>query len=191
MALKTNSALVIQPPNQGTATNSMELRPAKPLEPIGSPWPFIFAGLVFSIILGVLIWKWWNKKRTLVTKSGVVIPPHRRAKDRLNRALQLLADPYTFCTVVSEAIRIYLEERFSLHAPDRTTEEFLHELHKTNLINELQKEFLEDFLRRCDMVKFAQHEPTEPELLELLESALRLVDETQSVEINPTTQAES
>ena len=79
-------------------------------------------------------------------------------------------------------LRIYLEERFSLHAPERTTEEFLHELQATELLNDNQKVFLEDFLRRCDLVKFAQHEPTEPELRELLESALRLIDETQMVD---------
>jgi hypothetical protein len=31
-------------------------------------------------------------------------------------------------------------------------------------------------------VKFARHEPTEPELRGLLEAALRLIDETQEIE---------
>jgi len=37
---------------------------------------------------------------------------------------------------------------------------------------------LADFLTRCDLVKFARYEPTEEDLLSLLDSALKLVDET-------------
>ncbi|MCX6881761.1 MAG: hypothetical protein NTV12_04520 [Verrucomicrobia bacterium] len=182
MALKTNSAVIMPPPVPSKTTNSMELRPAKPLEHIQPRWPWVAAGLLLALIAGFLAWWWWNKKRNGQAKVVILIPPHRRAKDRLHHALSLLADPYAFCSLLSEVLRIYLEERFSLHAPERTTEEFLHELQATELLNDNQKVFLEDFLRRCDLVKFAQHEPTEPELRELLESALRLIDETQMVD---------
>jgi hypothetical protein len=41
-----------------------------------------------------------------------------------------------------------------------------------------QKETLRDFLERCDLVKFARHLPPQPELRNLWEAAIRLVDET-------------
>ncbi|NDE98841.1 MAG: hypothetical protein EB034_11285, partial [Verrucomicrobia bacterium] len=68
--------------------------------------------------------------------------------------------------------------RFTLHAPDRTTEEFLLELQRASELNDAQKEFLADFLSRCDVVKFAKHEPSEAELRSLHSAALTLVEET-------------
>jgi hypothetical protein len=41
------------------------------------------------------------------------------------------------------------------------------------------------FLERCDLVKFAQYEPGEPELRELHASALRLVEETEPEFVQP------
>jgi hypothetical protein len=41
-----------------------------------------------------------------------------------------------------------------------------------------------DFLTRCDLVKFARHEPSAPELRELHDAAVRLVEETEPL-LNP------
>src|SRR5262249_14616385 len=87
--------------------------------------------------------------------------------------------PRPFCIMVSDTIRLYLEQRFSFHAPDRTTEEFLHELQATELLLPDQKQSLGEFLAICDMVKFARYEPGPPELRALHESAVRLIDETE------------
>ncbi|HKX60950.1 MAG TPA: hypothetical protein VJS65_03885, partial [Verrucomicrobiae bacterium] len=84
-----------------------------------------------------------------------------------------------FCTAVSNTLRLYLEERFHLHAPERTTEEFLVELQGSAALNPEQKRSLQSFLQSCDLVKFARLEPTESALRDLHDSALRLVDETQ------------
>ena len=80
---------------------------------------------------------------------------------------------------MSDTIRWYLEERFDFHAPERTTEEFLYELQGTNLLTPDQKDSLGEFLKRCDLVKFAKYEPGEPELHDLHDSAMRLVEETE------------
>ena len=80
---------------------------------------------------------------------------------------------------MSDTARQYLEERFEFRAPERTTEEFLHELRRTNLLSADQKNSLSEFLQQCDLVKFAKYEPREPELRELHGSALRLVEETE------------
>jgi len=94
-------------------------------------------------------------------------------------ALAMIQDPRLFCIEVSNIARIYLEERFNFHAPERTTEEFLAELQSTRLLAPDQKDSLGQFLQSCDLVKFARFEPTEAALHELHDSALRLVDETQ------------
>ena len=89
------------------------------------------------------------------------VPAHVRAKEMLEKALALIAHPKPFCTLVSDTVRTYLEERFDFHAPERTTEEFLHELRGTNLLSAEQKEKLGEFLGCCDLVKFAKYEPGE------------------------------
>ena len=92
--------------------------------------------------------------------------------------MNLISDPRLFCIAVSDATRLYLEERFDLHAPERTTEEFLKELRRTHHLNADQKLTLGEFLEQCDLVKFARLEPTESELRSLYRIAERLVEET-------------
>ncbi|MEY2408782.1 MAG: hypothetical protein QOF48_1452, partial [Verrucomicrobiota bacterium] len=102
-------------------------------------------------------------------------------------ALRRIGDPKLFCTEVSDTIRFYLEERFTLRAPERTTEEFLLELRSSRHLTRDQKESLGAFLESCDLVKFARFEPTEQALRELHDSALRLIDETQYDPVAPGT----
>ena len=94
-------------------------------------------------------------------------------------ALDLLDQPKPFCTLVSDAVRLYLEERFSLRAPERTTEEFLTELQTTQHLTRPQKDSLADFLSRCDLVKFAKFEPPVTALQDIYQAALRLIEETE------------
>jgi len=141
-------------------------------------WVFWLIGLVIGLLAAYRAWRYWEKKR--VHKLVVpVTPPHVRARQRLQAALAHLQDPRVFCGKVSDALRIYLEERFRFHAPERTTEEFLIELQNTNILTTQQKQSLTDFLVSCDLVKFARHEPAEAALQDLHDCALRLVDETQ------------
>ncbi len=108
-------------------------------------------------------WRYWQKRRAQAQVVPVV-PPHIRAKQKLREALALIGQPREFCILVSDTVRWYLEERFDFHAPERTTEEFLYELQGTNLLTPDQKDSLGEFLKRCDLVKFAKYEPGPPEL---------------------------
>jgi hypothetical protein len=136
--------------------------------------------LLAAFAAAALAWYLWRKFRLRkpAAKTVAVIPPHRKAKDRLRGAAQLMSDPYRFCSLVSDVLRGYVEERFDLRAPERTTEEFMEELRSSPKLHGDHKSLLEDFLSRCDLVKFARFEPTLPELEALLGSALRFVDET-------------
>ncbi len=129
-------------------------------------------------------WRKWKKSRTSTPKLAPAIPPHRRAKDRLRNVNELISDPYAYCSLISDVVRSYLEERFDLHAPERTTEEFLAEMRSTTLLHPDHKALLEEFLSRCDLVKFARFEPTQDELKALLDSALRFIDETAPLPAN-------
>ncbi|HTH49478.1 MAG TPA: hypothetical protein VMB21_18325 [Candidatus Limnocylindria bacterium] len=134
----------------------------------------------FVLVLAGLLWLgWWLwQKRRPKEETAAIVPPDQRARERLAQALALIDEPERFCTTVSEITRTYLEERFGLRAPDQTTEEFLAELPRSIVLDVRHKEFLADFLTRCDLVKFARFEPTRPELEQLHASALNLVEET-------------
>ena len=180
--MNTNSALII-PPQAPAATNAVP--PAfqlgmKPLIDIPNGWLWFF-GIIGVLVLAVatwLFWRYWRKKRATLHLAPPV-PPHVHARRMLEHALSLISEPKPFSTAVSGAIRVYLEQRFQFHAPDRTTEEFLYELQESNLLTTEQKLSLAEFLASCDLIKFAKYEPTETELRALHASALRLVNETE------------
>ncbi|HUA67857.1 MAG TPA: hypothetical protein VMA13_04850 [Candidatus Saccharimonadales bacterium] len=158
---------------------AQDIRDIKPPIAIPNPWEWVWwtAGVLAGLTILYFAWRYWQRWRSQIPVEPPV-PAHVRAKQKLQEALGLIAQPKPFCVMVSDTIRAYLEEQFDFHAPERTTEEFLYELQATDLLSPDQKESLGKFLESCDLVKFAKYEPGESELQELHNSAGRLVDET-------------
>ena len=192
--MNTNSALIV--PSQPDAApappaNLAFQDTAKPLIDIPDAWLWVIwiASTLVVLTLIYFLWRYLRKKSELA-KIAPIIPPHIRARRALEEALTLISEPKPFSIRVSDTLRIYLEERFSFHAPDRTTEEFLYELQSTKLLTAEQKQSLAEFLTHCDLIKFAKYEPMEVELRTLHTSAMRLVNETEprliSTEIHST-----
>ncbi len=183
--MKTNSGALILPATPGKGTNSaasLDIRDVKAPVPIPTFW--LWAAWIGGALAVAAVSYWWWKRfqrSRLISKSPIVIPPHRRARERLSHALSLFNQPVPFCVLVSDTIRQYLEERFELHAPERTTEEFLTELQTSHVLTQKQKDSLAQFLTQCDLVKFARHEPAQPELQALYDAALSLIEETEYV----------
>lgn len=163
-------------------TNGLaDILPLKPPVEIPSGWAWLWWLVgALAIVAGVaaLIWYLGKRARLRPPPPIAIEPPHLRAKRRIEAALRFLSDPKLFCSEVSDALRWYLEERFRLRAPERTTEEFLNDLQRTTHLSDAQKQTLASFLEECDLVKFARFEPHEEALRRLRETALRLVDET-------------
>ena len=170
---------------QSPAPVAADIRDIKPPIEIASGWAWVWWAViaVAVAVAAFLLWRWWKNRKT-----NIVLPPpvpaHVRAKQKLAEALALITQPKPFVVAVSDTARTYLEERFTFHAPERTTEEFLRELAGTKLLLPEQKESLGNFLASCDLVKFAKYEPGENELRALHSSAVRLVEETEPVEIS-------
>lgn len=180
--MASNSSALILPSSPKGATNAalLDIHDIKPPVEIPSGWAWLWWTLAAVAVIALLVWLWhWWRKQRAQTPAVPVIPPHIRARKRLTAALDLIEDPKPFCTTVSDIVRVYLEERFSLRAPERTTEEFLQELQTSRLLTEAQKQTLGEFLANCDLVKFAQVEPLQPELQALHGIACRLVEETE------------
>jgi hypothetical protein len=163
-----------------TASVTNRLRDIKPPVVIPSGWAWLWWVLGVLVALGLVAGVvTYLVRRRRNRPPPPPVPPHIRARQALEEALKLLTQPKPFVTAVSDTLRGYLEERFSFRAPERTTEEFLHELQGTPLLDGTQKEGLAGFLHACDLVKFARYEPTERELRDLHGAAVRLVDETE------------
>lgn len=157
------------------------LRDVKQLEEIPSGWAW--AGRVgLALGLALLGWWAWKKWRQKAAERSLVpaIPPAVTARERLREALALMDQPQPFCFSITETLRSYLEAQFGLRATEQTTEEFLESLHQSLALDRKHKSVLEEFLTRCDLVKFAKVEPARVELEDLHQSALRLVDETEN-----------
>ena len=78
-------------------------------------------------------------------------------------ARESAAEVDAFYVGVSQVLRRYLEERFGLRAPERTTEEFLRDLERGDSLARRHRGVLERFLSQCDMVKFAKVVPSPDE----------------------------
>lgn len=110
------------------------------------------------------------------------VPPHEVAFGRLEALLAagLVEAGRTkqFYLGLSTILRQYIEDRFGLRAPERTTEEFLVDLQTTELLLPDHKLLLSDFLRHCDLVKFAALRPGHDESHRTFEAGKRFIAET-------------
>jgi len=174
---------VSAPAAASPVSGASDIRDIAPPVEIPDPLTWLWWGLggLAFVVVALLLW-FWLRKRAAQPPAIPVVPAHVRAKQKLQDALGLISQPKPFVIAVSDAARWYLEERFNFRAPERTTEEFLNDLQRTDRLTRDQKDSLGQFLTNCDLVKFAKYEPGETELRDLHASAVRLVDETEPVE---------
>jgi len=144
-------------------------------------WPWLAGG---GGLLPLLALAWWMRRpRSRDFAREVAAPPHVRALRELQRlrdaARSTPAQVDAFYVATSQVLRDYVEERFAVRAPERTTEEFLRELEgSVDLLREHRTE-LQQFLLQCDMVKFARHLPGEAEHLATWQQAVAFVEATR------------
>ncbi|MDD5556851.1 MAG: hypothetical protein PHN82_06325, partial [bacterium] len=87
-----------------------------------------------------------------------------------------------FYASLSDIVRRYIERRFGLNAPDRTTEEFLLEAGAAGGLPERERGLVGDFLARCDLVKFARYGPRAGEIAGAAAAARRFIEETKAAD---------
>ena len=83
---------------------------------------------------------------------------------------------------ISDIFRHYIEHRFNLKAPERTTEEFLAELSSANVLAKQDREHLAEFLQHCDLVKFAKYDPTTEQIQKTFDLVKDFIETTKSDE---------
>jgi len=80
---------------------------------------------------------------------------------------------------LSAIVRRYIENRFGLRAPEQTTEEFLTGLETAGELPDEYKPLLKNFLRHCDLVKFARFEPQAEDIQKSFDSCKAFIKGTE------------
>jgi hypothetical protein len=112
-----------------------------------SPWWYVGGAALAVGALAALV---------LRARRKPSAPPHERALGALEEAgTTFEGDPRRFSFAISQIVRQYVEEAFQVRASRRTTEELLADLMLDRSPVSLQRAALGEFLRYCDLAKFA------------------------------------
>ena len=158
-----------------------DIREVKPLIPARSAWWWLLGGLAgIGGVVGVWLWR---RQRTLAEAPSIPpTPPHESAFEALSKLRQEdlpSRNRYEeYYVRLSGIVRAYIEARFRLKAPEMTTEEFLQVTSNAQALSASHRRLLQEFLERCDLVKFARYEPSRHEADEAFEAALRFIQDT-------------
>jgi len=155
------------------------LRDIKP--PVDIPenhlWIILLSAAGAALVC-VLVWRFIEKTRH--TRVRPTQEPWQIALDALGR---LKREEFSgegkeelFYVRLSDVIRGYFEQRFSIHAPEMTSEEFLRYIHEKKFLNEELQSQLKDFLRASDMVKFARYQPDAAQAARDLNTVKRIIE---------------
>jgi hypothetical protein len=79
---------------------------------------------------------------------------------------------------LTEIVRVYIERKFGLAAPEMTTEEFLKTLSRRQTAVPYDRQRLAEFLKACDLVKYAAATPSREDAAAALAAARAFVNAT-------------
>jgi len=136
-----------------------------------------------ALVVAGGVWLHFRRKR-IKKLIRICRPAHEVAFERL-RALvreQLIEQGKIkqFYERISNILRHYIEDRFELHAPERTTEEFLIEMRCSDTFADSEKQRLGRFLEHCDLVKFAKYQPTTEQIQQTFDLVKDFMEKTKS-----------
>ncbi|MCP4249025.1 MAG: hypothetical protein GY778_18430 [bacterium] len=145
-------------------------------------WKPGYLGAAAAIALALFIW--WMLRRWSAQRAAVAPPPPphvwvlQQLEALLAERLVERGQVHEFYYRLSGLLRTYIELRFGLMAPERTTDEFLVEVRRSSALRFGHQDLLGEFLTRCDLVKFARHEPAGTEIDGAIDVVRRFVEQT-------------
>lgn len=151
--------------------------------PISRTWMWVWWVAGGTVAVGIAVWcvvwfiRWLRREQ-----PEIQIPAHEWAYDELQKLLdeQLIEKGLVneFYFRLSMIVRVYIERRFDLMAPEWTTQEFLIETQRSEVLPFEHRSTLGGFLQACDMVKFALHRPDDTEIEQAFDGARDFVSQT-------------
>jgi hypothetical protein len=132
-------------------------------------WAIFLASFAGLSLVGLIVW--------LIKRKGKPAAPPKLPREIALEELEGISDeietmnPYLFSIRVSDILRHYVTNQYALPVTRQTSVEFLTALAKSSPFSANEKSLLEDFLNRCDLIKFARYEATSADSRLLLEEA--------------------
>jgi hypothetical protein len=165
-----------------TAAAAQDIRDIRGPIAIPSVWPtlLVVAGVLASALLLVIVVYAVVRR----FQRSRVKTPAQIALARLEQARALATEGHAaeLGAAISDTVRAYIEARFDLRAPKRTTEEFLHELASASETPVArQRDALGAFLGACDLAKFARFAIDVEHQLAMIDAAAGFVRATDAV----------
>ena len=100
-----------------------ELAPIAP--PAAPVWPWLLAVIIVLVAAAPFIWRFYRAWRTRARQRSAYDIAHVQLQTLTNKPRPSADTMKVFFMELSNIVRQYLENRFALHAPELTTEEFL------------------------------------------------------------------
>ena len=152
-----------------------------------APW-VLLALLLIGLIWAIVRWiKMHRANRTFLGKPIVKDPPHivaLRALDKIRKQKLWQNDKQKqFYTEVTDALRVYIADRFEIVALERPSREMLADLKKQDIEPRLY-ENMDELFTRADLVKFAKYLASAEENEEVIPDAVRFVNATYLKEVD-------
>ena len=169
--------------------DATDIRPLKPNTPAPSEvaWYVLIGALACAVAVCTLLLVRFLRNRRKPAEVIIGPPPrpaHEVALEELERieGLGLLSQGRfkEYYTLISEAVRRYLGDRFAFDTMDLTTTELSHELRNRKVVDSVNR--IEGFLMRCDLVKFAKLVPPYDEMESAVDVAREVVKTTMGSE---------
>ena len=135
------------------------------------PWTFMLELLAAGVALAMGGYALWYRRRHRPSRA---LEYFEIALQRLEELRVLMRPPTVreFSSAISDTVRRYIEAGFKVTATHQTTEEFLHDiLRSPNTPLAPHRLLLAEFLRQCDLAKFAGMSLTTHTMEELHRSA--------------------
>ena len=146
-------------------------------------WWIVLLGLL--LILGILYLILMKKKVVNKTKTKAKLPPHQFALKRLEsiekNELWQQDKIKEYYSSVTDVIRLYLEERYSIKANELTSNQIYLNLEKSAIDADSTKK-LKDVFDLADLVKFAKAKPGKQENEKLMKEAKSFVHISKKLE---------
>jgi hypothetical protein len=156
-----------------------------PVELPARPIPILYGAIAAAVLLlgGTAGYFCMKRRRTKAAESAPPSPAHELAygqlQDIFDAKLLERGEFKLFFARISDVIRFYVENRFGLHAPKLTTEEFLSSVRRDPPFESDYARLLDEFLRHCDLVKFAEHRPEPSEAREVIDACKAFIEATK------------
>jgi hypothetical protein len=184
--------------NTVPSDTTKDIKDLKPIMSLPIAWEDVatYGGIILVVLaLAYLGYRYWKKRKAASSDAADAAPPrpaHIIAMDELGalkaRKLWQQGHVKEYYSELTEILRRYFENRYSMPALEETTDEIMDGLRTLRPGAELLHS-TESVLRMADLVKFAKHHPSTTEHEQSMEAVYTFVDRTKLVDMTPVTPA--